>query len=51
MMDIWTRVTSYLFIIHMEREQGERYPDVFGLSLKFALEKGLAKEAEEKNVE
>ena len=48
MMDTWTRVTSSLFIIHMEREQDESYPDAFGPALKFALEKGMAKEAEEK---
>ena len=34
----------------MEREQDESYPDAFGPALKFTLEKGLAKEAEEKKM-
>ena len=44
-MDTWTRVTSSLFIIHMECEVDE-----FVLALKSALKKGLAKDVEGKGL-
>ena len=47
-MDTWTRVTASLFIISMT--VSEKY-DPFSPALKSALQKGLAKEVEEKDVE
>ena len=66
LMDTWTRVTAFLFIIHMEDSGNaispellsvlkfdieHKYGDAFSLALKSALQKGLAKVAEEIDVQ